>query len=209
MSNQAQGCRLFPIYIIFSKGKDHRDRDWNVHQLQSSSRIGFQKSWEICGYLLFRCQLVAVWSKMKVVRVLGLGFPGCSWTSRDFFWEDLTMIWNWKHCQILWCEILRNVQILYVNQDYQMWSWYWNRKIYLRRPRPATIAPTCGRGPTVMSVEIGSYWIVALRDIYRHQQLGKIVNMAYEHECATNSPVFDMRIALQPTSAHKYKHASF
>lgn len=42
---------------------------------------------------------------------------------------DLTMIWDWKHSQIMWCEILWNVHVVFeprLSIDYQMWSWYWN-----------------------------------------------------------------------------------
>lgn len=109
MSKQAQGCRLFPIYFL-SKGKDHRDRDW-------------------IDWIFINCSLKAELASKNRGESGVTCFWGASssrsgrrwkwwesWVRKDaaeqvWFSEDLTMIWNWKHCQVVWCEILRNVHV--------------------------------------------------------------------------------------------------
>ena len=140
------------------------------------AELASKKSWGIWGYLFLRCQLVAVWSKMKVVRVLAPGFPGCSWTSVIFSQR----IWQWydeigrivKSCDVkssemskfcMWTKIIKGevdtgtgTQDLFHKAIFDdLFSQCSRSPQHLRRPRTATIAPTCGRGPTVMSVDIG------------------------------------------------------
>ena len=175
MSNQAQGCRLFPYTSFSAKAKiieieiemfincnlqaelasNNRGESgvtyfWGANSSRSGRRWKWWESW-VQGFQDAAEQVVIfsqrIWQWYEIGRIV----KSCDVKSSEMS----------KFC--MWTKIIKGevdtgtgTQDLFHKAIFDdLFSQCSRSPQHLRRPRTATIAPTCGRGPTVMSVDIG------------------------------------------------------